>query len=234
MTATKTARQLAREQMNDEIKECARRQLGVHGANGLSLRAITRELGMVSSAIYRYFASRDELLTALILDAFNEVGQRAEDADESVRQDIPMHRWLAVWRAIREWAVANPHEYALIHGTPVPGYAAPQATAEAAARDGIVLVGIVRDCYAADILSPMEGLPPVPESFVPDAERLRAALFADLPDDVVLRSLQAWTYLYGAVSFELFGMYNNVLTDIPAVFDNSARVMARMVGIPGS
>ena len=117
-----------RAEMVDEIKSVARRHLAVDGAN-LSLRAVARDMGMVSSALYRYFASRDELLTALIIDAYNSMGEAAEHADAGVtdRSDL-VGRWLAVARALRAWALARPHEYALIYGSPVPGYAAPADT----------------------------------------------------------------------------------------------------------
>lgn len=232
VNAIKTARQRAREELTAEIKDCARRHLAEHGAAGLSLRAVARELGMVSSAVYRYFASRDELLTALIIDAFNAIGEAVEAADGSAaREDYP-GRWLAAARAVREWARTHPHEYALVHGTPVPGYAAPRETSVAAARDGIVLAGILRDAAAAGVLAPPDELPDAPASFAADADLLRQGIFGDLPDDAVLRAIMAWTYLYGAVSFELFGMYNNVLSAPGEVYDAAALTMARLVGLP--
>ena len=129
--------------MTDEIKTIARRHLATDGAN-LSLRAVARDLGVVSSAIYRYFASRDELLTALILDAYNALGAAVEAADRGVveaadgRDAAPRVDALALagWpcHAVRDWALAAPHEYALIYGSPVPGYQAPQDTVPAATR----------------------------------------------------------------------------------------------------
>src|SRR3954449_426890 len=102
-----------RAEMTDEIKELARRHLATDGAN-LSLRAVARDLGMVSSAIYRYFPSRDDLLTALILDAYNALGETAEKAGAAVRdRSDHLGRWLAVAHALRDWSVAQPHEYAL-------------------------------------------------------------------------------------------------------------------------
>src|ERR1041384_1953588 len=88
-----------RAEMTDEIKAIARRHLASDGAN-LSLRAVARDLGVVSSAIYRYFASRDELLTALILDAYNALGTAVEAADRGVaEQDELTARWMAVCRS---------------------------------------------------------------------------------------------------------------------------------------
>src|SRR5438445_3569918 len=122
---TTTARDRARAELTDEIKAVARRHLAEHGSAALSLRAVAREVGMVSSAVYRYFPSRDELLTALIIDAYDAVGERAEAAERASRNRGIDVRWLKVCEAVRAWALANPHEYALIYGSPVPGYAAP-------------------------------------------------------------------------------------------------------------
>src|SRR4051794_28037885 len=107
-----------RAEMTAEIKAAARRHLATDGAN-LSLRAIARDLGMVSSALYRYFASRDELLTALIIDAYNDLGEVAERADAAVTDRTDARsRWMTVAHALRGWALTNPAEYALLYGTP--------------------------------------------------------------------------------------------------------------------
>src|SRR5258707_5383125 len=142
-----------RADMISESKPVARGHLETAGAN-LSLRAVARELGLVSSALYRYFASRDELLTALIIDGYNALGDAAEAADAAVtdRSDL-RSRWLASARAIRGWALAKPAEYALLFGSPVPGYAAPHDTIAAAARTPAVLVGILADGFAAGALA---------------------------------------------------------------------------------
>src|SRR5258705_679399 len=123
MNASRTARERVRAELTREIADVARGQLATDGAGGLSLRAVAREVGMVSSAIYRYFPSRDELLTALIVDAFDAVGLAAERADASRDADDIRGRWLAVATAVRRWALDHPHQYALVYGSPVPGYA---------------------------------------------------------------------------------------------------------------
>src|SRR5690348_13608846 len=134
-----TARARVRAELTQEIKDAARAQLATAGASELSLRAIAREMGMVSSALYRYFASRDDLLTALIVDAYDAVGEAAAEAESAVRRGDVVGRWMATTRAVREWAVAHPHEYALIFGSPVPGYSAPQDTIDPAARVPLLL-----------------------------------------------------------------------------------------------
>src|ERR1700744_10503 len=106
-----TARERARAELAREIKEEARRQLAATGADGLSLRAVARQLGMVSSALYRYYPSRDDLLTALIIDAYDALGKAAEAAVAADPGRSSPARWRAACRAIRAWALDHPHEY---------------------------------------------------------------------------------------------------------------------------
>ena len=155
--ASQTARQRARAELTREIKEAARRQLAETGAPQLSLRAVARELGLVSSALYRYFPSRDDLLTALIIDAYDSLGEAAETAAAATGTAGPSSGWRAVCHAIRDWARQNPHEYALIYGSPVPGYQAPRDTVAPAARVPLVLGQLVRDSWAIQAASPAGG-----------------------------------------------------------------------------
>src|SRR5690242_5730832 len=165
--ASQTARQRARAELTREIKEAARRQLAETGAPQLSLRAVARELGMVSSALYRYFASRDDLLTALIVDAYDAVGTAAERAEAAADRADLLGRWLATARAVRAWALEQPHEYALIYGSPVPGYRAPVDTIVPAARIPALIGGILSDGYAAGRLATDLG-EPVPAAVAAD------------------------------------------------------------------
>src|SRR5437016_3399415 len=147
--APRTARDRARAELTGEIKAVARRHLAEEGSAALSLRAVAREVGMVSSAVYRYFPSRDDLLTALIIDAYDAVGERAEAAERASRNRGADARWLSVCEAVRAWALADPHEYALIFGSPVPGYAAPEATIGPASRVPLVLLRLIGDGVAS-------------------------------------------------------------------------------------
>ncbi len=139
------ARQRAHADVRAEIVAAASRQLGTVGAAGLSLRAIARELGMVSSALYRYFASRDELLTALIIEAYDDLGAVAERSIARSRGDAPLARWVEAASAVRRWALDHPQEYALLYGSPVPGYAAPADTIVPGTRVTRALIQIVHD-----------------------------------------------------------------------------------------
>ena len=144
----RAARERTRAEITREILDAARRHLATDGASGLSLRAIARELGVSSSAVYGYVASRDELLTRLIVTAYHALGSAAETEEAAVDREDLAGRWAAACGAVRGWALANPNEYALIYGTPVPGYIAPAATIAPAARVSSVLVGILRDIAA--------------------------------------------------------------------------------------
>ena len=226
MTAASLRARL-RAEMTDEIKAAARRHLATDGAN-LSLRAVARDLGMASSAVYRYFASRDELLTALIIDAYDALGTAAENAPGD---GSPVDRWLAVCHAVREWALANPHEWALVYGSPVPGYQAPKDTVEPAIRVILALGRIVQDASAAgqaDSGEPISGR--LGEEFAMVAERAAPGA----PPQLVARSMAGWIHLCGAVSAELFGQLNNTIEERREFFDFQMRGALSWIGIKAS
>src|SRR3954468_457349 len=136
-------RQETRDRIEREIVEVGRRHLVTEGAAGLSLRAVARELGMVSSAVYRYVASRDELLTLLIIDGYNALGAAGEQAEQAVARPDLVGRWLVLCYAVRDWALASPHEYALLYGSPVPRDVAPQDNVQPATRGTPVAIGLL-------------------------------------------------------------------------------------------
>jgi AcrR family transcriptional regulator len=206
--------------MTDEIKSIARRHLATDGAN-LSLRAVARDLGVVSSAIYRYFASRDDLLTALIVDAYNAIGDAVEFADLAAPHEDLLARWLSITHAIRDWALARPHEYALIYGSPVPGYQAPQDTVGPATRSTFTLAGLLRDGVELGVFAPTGD--PLPDAVQHDLARLRAKVVPTVPESLMARGMGAWVLVFGAVSFELFGQFNTVIEDRRAFYDFQMR-----------
>jgi AcrR family transcriptional regulator len=213
-----------RAELTREITDAARRHLAAEGAAGLSLRAVARELGMASSAVYRYFPSRDDLLTTLIVEAYDALGAAVERAEAAVPRGDLRGRLGTAARAAREWALAHPHEYALVYGSPVPGYAAPQATIGPASRVGEVLCRIVADAVhdggggdrGAALLAP--GI----------ADRMR------LPDDsdLAARAILVWTSLFGLVGFELFRHTNNVVADHEGFLDRAVTQWADSLDLP--
>jgi AcrR family transcriptional regulator len=185
------------------------------GAPGLSLREVAREMGVVSSALYRYFPTRDDLLTALIVDAYNDLGAFAERAAHRAPRSDPRRQFHAAASAIRKWAMTNPNEYALLYGSPVPGYEAPEFTVEPAARVALVLGSIVGDAWrqsngvSADGGSAMKGLL--------ETRNLDGAM-PGVPEAVRARSLMVWSQIFGCISFELFGHYKGTVRNANRFF----------------
>ncbi|MET9020487.1 TetR/AcrR family transcriptional regulator [Actinopolymorpha sp. NPDC004070] len=233
-TRTKAGpRERARAAFTRDILDISRRQIAESGAAALSMRAVARELEVASSALYRYFPSRDALLTALIVDAYAALADRAEAAQAKVPRDDHLGRWRAICHAVRDWAHASPHEYALVYGSPVPGYAAPEETVEAGTRLPYLLLRVVRDAWAAGALREPGGeVPALSARMAEQAAHLAAATgLEELPDAVLVRSVIAWTQVFGAVSLELFGHLKGGFTDDAPFFATSVDLMAHVVGL---
>ncbi|MFC4500850.1 MULTISPECIES: TetR/AcrR family transcriptional regulator [Streptomyces] len=120
--AANTPRERYRAQVRAEVKERAWEQIATAGASALSLNAIAKKMGVSGPALYRYFASRDELITELIRDAYRSLADTFRAASE------PGPDLAALAHALRGWALADPHRYFLVYGTPIPGYHAPDDT----------------------------------------------------------------------------------------------------------
>ncbi len=218
----------ARAAIVDEIKAAARRQLEERGAAGLSVRHVARDLHMSSSGMYRYFASRDELLTALIIDAYDSIGEAVEVAEASVDRADLFGRYFAAANAVRSWAKARPQEYGLVFGSPVPGYVAPPETIVPASRVPLALARILRDAYdAGKIVPAATGLPPG----VDHALATSVSPLMGLPPDVVASGILAWVELFGYVSFELFGHLLGSIDDGDAFFRVACERTAEGIGV---
>jgi AcrR family transcriptional regulator len=211
-----------------DIKAVASRHLASEGAD-LSLRSVARELGMVSSGVYRYFESRDALLTALIIDAYEALGAAATEAEAAVPRTDLRGRWLAVCRAVRAWALSHPAEYGLLYGSPVPGYAAPQETVAPAAKVVLLLVDIVVD--GADRLEPLPSTT-IPEAVRVDLRRLIDERPGDLPEERLDRVFLAWTHLFGLLNFEIFGRLDDTINARADYFTHHMTLMADQAGLP--
>ncbi|WP_344666204.1 TetR-like C-terminal domain-containing protein [Catenulispora yoronensis] len=218
-----------------EIKRVALVHLERDGS-ALSLRGVARDMKMVSSAIYRYFPSRDELLTALIIDAYTSLADAADAADGNVdRREAYLARWFSVGHTIRNWALAHPAEYALIYGSPIPGYKAPMDTVPPAARTLIALGRCIAEAEAAGkIREPEAPIAMPPTENAEYAAELRAAAealgFVE-GSQAIEPFLSAATHVYGAVNFEVFGRLNNAIDQRNEWFDRQLRQLAAMVGI---
>ncbi len=188
---------------------------------------------MVPSALYRYFPSRDELLTALIIEAYDALGDAAEQAMAGPAASDFLGRWLAACRAVRVWAVQHPHEFALVYGSPVPGYRAPADTIAPATRVYLLLLGLVNEAYRTGRLTSPEADPSLPPTLGEDAQRLLSTLdLPGLPPTVLIRAITAWAQVIGAISLELFGHLEGAFRDNAEFFDHTVKLMADLVGFP--
>lgn len=233
MTTLRSARDRARAEVQAEILASARAHLASHGAAGLSLRAVARDLGLVPSAVYRYFENRDVLLTALIVDAYDSLGAVAEAAAASVPRDRPRRRWVAVAEHVRQWALEHPHEYALLYGSPVPGYAAPVDTVVPGTRVSLALMAVVGDAHSDGLVAPPDGTddPPLSATTRRDLERLAATVDGGFPGRLMFEVVVAWTQLFGLLSFELFGQTRGLVEHHEALFRDAATAMAAGIGL---
>lgn len=205
-----------------------RLQLAEVGAPALSLRAIARELGLVSSAVYRYFPSRDALLTALIIEAYDELGEAVEAAERQIARSDLNARIMAIAKAMRTWALANPNEYALIFGSPVPGYVAPTDTIAPAARIPALLIGVL-----VALPDSGTGQGDFPTRASRAIQPLRQQMAPEIDGRILSLGYTFWEFLVGAVSLEAFGHQTNVLDVDPklreAFFTAQVRSVATLV-----
>jgi AcrR family transcriptional regulator len=193
-----TPRQLARAANIARIKDLALTQLAESGAATLSLRGGAPGLNQVPSALYRYYASRDELITALIVDAYGDLADVLEAAADSRRG--PRGRWEDVADALRGWAVREPHRFALVYGSAIPGYAAPPDTIAPAGRVVQALGSMLAD--AAPPPAPAPGR-------VLERQLTASAAVLELPVSpaAMLVLVGAFARLVGALTLELNGHF---------------------------
>ncbi|ORW11675.1 TetR/AcrR family transcriptional regulator [Mycobacterium kyorinense] len=217
-----STRRESRERIETQIIELGRRHLVDRGAAGLSLRAIARELGMVSSAVYRYVSSRDQLLAMLLADARSDLA----DAVDRAREAMP-ELWsddvIAIAHAARSWAIAHPAGWALLYGSPAPA----EDSAPSSRVVGALLDAVAAGITTGDIVL-TNNLAPQPMST--DFERLRHQFGFPGDDSVVAKCLVIWAGVVGAISLEVFGQYGATrLTDPRAVFDAQVRLLVGML-----
>lgn len=220
-------RAVVRTETTAAIIRHARRQLETRGAANISLREIARDLDMASSAIYRYFESRDQLLTVLIIDAYNRLGAAIEDADAACDRDDLIGRWTAIAQEFRAWALSNQADYGLVFGTPVPGYEAPADTNAAGLRYTNVVVQLVADATAQGCVSEIE-LPKI-KGLVSEYRNVKKAIGVNAPDTTLLAGLSAWASVFGAINLEIFGHVDNAYTNPGIHFAALVDMLGRQV-----
>ncbi|MBI0297551.1 WHG domain-containing protein [Streptomyces sp. PRKS01-29] len=215
------------------ITTAARQLLVKLGAAGLSPAAVARESGLSVSEVEAVFPHRDDLLTALLIDAYNDSGAAMEQADRAARDAGASAgaRLLAATRALRRWSFANPGEFTLVYGSPVPDYHAPQETVPPASRTPAVLAGIVRAALEAGELTAPRREVPGPPLLLPEAVQL----FGGVPEapfsDIIERGIVLWSGLVGLLVFQVFSRTHDSVRDEAAFFDYAVAVAAEGIGL---
>jgi AcrR family transcriptional regulator len=219
--------------LESAIKETAREQIAEKGAATLSLRAIARALEITAPAIYNYFSGRDDLVTALIVDAYNSLGDALRTSQASLQDASHDKRIFASARAYRNWALTHPEEYSLIFGTPIPGYHAPmEITGPAAAGNMSVLISVLHNAWEAGVLK-TEGV----LSSTPEMIRAWIEKFEYPGDPVVIQfAMASWAQIHGMVSLELHGHFLAVPNEISIdeFFEVEIRAMLTRMGFKES
>ena len=208
-----TMRERYRAQVRDEVKQAALLQLAESGPAGLSISAIGKQLGVSGPALYRYFASRDELLTELVIDAYHDLAHALTDAARHAPGLHPRARLEDIARAYRSWALAQPHRYRLLFGPPLPGYNAhAQRLVEAAQASMNVLLGVLRQ------LGDRTGNPPA-EPLASQLLALARTYGPDVDAAIALRAINIWSRLHGLVSLEIAGNFASMDIDPGHLFE---------------
>lgn len=210
-----------RETTERAILDASLRLLAEGGATGLTVRGLARVLGMVPSGLYRYAANRDELLTLLIAHAHSDLADHVRAAHDQVDAADLRGRWRAIAHAIRQWSLAHPHEFALIFGTPVPGYhAPPERTEEPGTRVLLLLTRLGADAEAAGIH------PTLGERFDAAAAIGAAPALAFIAQaglvltaQTALAGISAWQLVMGSLLSEQFGYLGHDGLDFTSAFD---------------
>lgn len=208
-----------------ELRAAARRQLAEVGPAALSLRAVARDMGMVPSALFRYVSGRDELLTLLIVEAYTSLADAVDEAHDAVDPADLHGRWAALATSMRAWALANPHEWALLFGSPVPTYQAPsEQTTDPGTRVSRLLLAIGRDAALRGVAG---SAPFGPATRAADLAAAATANLISEPDVTssgmsavtLANGLATWAMLVGAVSSEVFEQFGpQTIADHEAFF----------------
>jgi len=218
-----TMRERYRAQVRQEVKEAALRQLAEAGPGGLSIAAIGKQLGVSGPALYRYFASRDDLLTELVIDAYHDLANALASAVSHVPGDDPRDRFEALARAYRRWALAEPHRYRLLYGPPLPGYEAhAQRIVEASRAVMNVLLEVLRG-FAVGAPEPSA---PLGAELTAWARRHNFRIDAA----TALHAVLIWSQLHGIVNLEIAGNFASMSIDADQLFEIQITAITATLG----
>jgi len=223
----------AREETIEAIKTSARQQMADNGTAGISLRGIARELGMTAPAIYNYFSRLDDLITALIIDAFNGLADAVDEAAQS--SDDAAQQLKMACKAYRSWALEYPADFQLIYGNPIPNYEAPaELTVPLASRPMQTMYRAILAAYQAGQLTIPAEYAEVPEQIT---AHVGSFLWRDFPElreipmSIFYLVVVAWSRIHGIVMLELFEHIGPTIGDVDTFFNHEIDIFLKSLGL---
>jgi AcrR family transcriptional regulator len=211
-------RERRHEQTRQEIKQIAHQQMAQQGTASLSLRGIAASMGMSAPSLYNYYTNRDDLVTDLLVESYTHQAEALEQASASCQAQEVIACLLTTVLAYRQWAVEHPHEFALIAGSPIPGYMAPvERTLPLARRSVQVLLDLLQRAWDEHLLHPQSQSPDLAadafnEAFISWCYEHGYAL------SVVIVFLELYAFLQGMIALEVFGHLPFLLNDSVAFY----------------
>jgi AcrR family transcriptional regulator len=197
----------------------------------LSLNGIAKQMRMSGPAIYRYFASRDELLTRLVVDVYGDLAETMGRALEQARRRRPDARFRAVADAYRGWALEHPGQYPLLLGGGLARGEQPPEIAIASQRAMDHMIVSLRD-LAADSPGPRVKLPRELDAQLRSWAHDRGA-GDDLPPWLLGLAIVAWQRLHGHIELELEGVHAAMGIDSDALYRTEVgAIIAEASGVP--
>lgn len=223
----------ARQETTDSIKAIARQQMLENGTAGISLRGIAREMSMTAPAIYNYFSRLEDLITALLVDAFNGLGDAVDEGIAS--QNTHGAKLRAGAEAYRAWANAHKADFELIYGNPIPNYEAPrEITVPLATRPLVSFYLVLMDAFQEGQLSIPEDYSTVPQNisdYVAGYLHPQYPQTAAMPMSLFYLMSILWTRIHGVVMLEIFGHLGPSIGDVDSFFDKEIDIFLKNLNL---
>ena len=215
-----------------EIKATARQLMAEKGTGGLSIRAIARKMGMTPPALYHYYASLNDLITALIQDAYTQLAETLEAAAMEPALTTSGQRLTAVALAYRHWALTHSIHFQLIYGNPIPNYSQPiDITYPPARRSFLLTAGIFNDGIEIGEIDPPDRYIDFPPAIEQSLIELTKVDGHDLPLPALYLAAASWSKIHGHIMLELFNLIQPVIADVDAFFQYELKNFLQQAGI---
>ncbi|MEV0119134.1 TetR/AcrR family transcriptional regulator [Streptomyces sp. NPDC050844] len=208
-----------------EIRSTARQLLRKHGPTGVTVNAVAREMGMSGPAVYRYYASHDALVEAVIADFYQELTTTMQAARDACPPGHPGRRLAATCRSMRAWAINHPGEFRWMFASPVRAAARHDAESPRL-RAGQQFEKVFLDQFV-DIWeknpSPATRFEDLPSSLQEQILEYAARADSPLPPEALHQFLKSWIRLYGLLCMEVLHQLDFAYSDLEPVFEESLR-----------